>query len=220
MSFVNFRKKEINFKIVYYGPGRSGKTTNLERIHTMMPDDIKGNMTMLSTQEDRTLYFDFLPLKSNAIPGFTTRFQLYTVPGQPIYDKTRQLVLIGSDGVVFVADSQWEQMENNVLSFEDLKINLKTHNTSLELLPYVLQFNKRDLPNVAPIKYMDFLINQGGTRTTYVDAIATKDIGVDVTLNLICKMVMAKFIKDNNMSPGGLDEASSVAVTETEKSHV
>jgi hypothetical protein len=219
MSFVNFRKKEINFKIVYYGPGRSGKTTNLERIHAMMPDDIKGNMTMLSTQEDRTLYFDFLPLKSNAIPGFTTRFQLYTVPGQPIYDKTRQLVLIGSDGVVFVADSQWEQMENNVLSFEDLKVNLKSHNSSLEALPYVLQFNKRDLPNVAPIKYMDFLINQGETRTTYVDAIAMKDIGVDVTLNLICKMVMAKFIKDNNMSATNIEETASVAVTQTGARH-
>jgi hypothetical protein len=219
MSFVNFRKKEINFKIVYYGPGRSGKTTNLERIHALMPDDVKGNMTMLSTQEDRTLYFDFLPLKSDAIPGFVSRFQLYTVPGQPIYDKTRQLVLIGADAVVFVADSQWEQMENNVVSFDDLKMNLKAHNTSLEALPYLLQFNKRDLPNVAPIKYMDFLMNQGETRTTFIDAIATKDIGVDVTLNLICKMVMAKFIKDNNMSPGNLDQATTVAVPQPERVH-
>lgn len=212
MSFVNFRKKEINFKIVYYGPGRSGKTTNLERIHTMMPDDVKGKMTMLSTQEDRTLYFDFLPLKSDAISGFTSRFQLYTVPGQVIYDKTRQLVLIGADGVAFVADSQWDKMEENVQSFEDLKTNLKSHNTSLEQIPYVLQFNKRDLPAIAPIHYMDFLLNQGDTRTTYVDAVAAKEIGVDVTLNLICKMVMAKFIHDNNMSPGAIDKESNIAV--------
>jgi mutual gliding-motility protein MglA len=217
MSFVNFRRKEINLKIVYYGPGRSGKTTNLERIHSMMPDDVKGNMTMLSTQEDRTLYFDFLPLRSDAIPGFTSRFQLYTVPGQPIYDKTRQLVLIGTDGIVFVADSQWEQMENNAISFKDLKTNLKSHNSSLESLPYILQFNKRDLPAVAPIHYMDFLLNQGETRTTYIDAVATQDIGVDVTLNLICKMVMAKFIQDNNMSPANLEKTAEVAVQQAEK---
>jgi len=217
MSFVNFRKKEISLKIVYYGPGLSGKTTNLERIHAMMPDDVKGKMTMLSTKEDRTLYFDFLPLRSDAIPGFISRFQLYTVPGQPIYDKTRQLVLTGVDGVVFVADSQWEQMENNSISFEDLKTNLKTHNASLENLPYILQFNKRDLPAIAPIHYMDFLLNQGDTRTTYIDAVAVKDIGVDVTLNLVCKMVTAKFIQDNNMSSDNLNKAADVAVPQVEQ---
>lgn len=212
MSFVNFSKKEINFKIVYYGPGRSGKTTNLERIHALMPPDVKGNMVMLSTQEDRTLFFDFLPLRSDAITGFTSRFQIYTVPGQPIYDKTRQLVLIGADGVVFVADSQWEQMENNVQSFEDLKKNLEHHKTTLSKMPYVLQFNKRDLPNVAPVHYMDYMLNQGEYSTTYTSAIAAKDVGVDTTLNLICKMVMAKFIRDNNMTPGKVEEASEIAL--------
>lgn len=212
MSFVNFSKKEINFKIVYYGPARSGKTTNLERIHALMPNDVKGKMAMLSTQEDRTLYFDFLPLRSNAITGFTSRFQLYTVPGQPIYDKTRQLVLIGADGVVFVADSQWEQMENNVGSFKDLEVNLAVHKTSLQELPFVIQFNKRDLPNVAPQDYMEFLLNNGQVTTTCLPAVAAQDVAVDTTLNLVCKMVMAKFIRDNNMEPGNIEAASDVAI--------
>jgi hypothetical protein len=212
MSFVNFRTREISFKIVYYGPARSGKTTNLERIHAIMPPDVKGNMVMLSTREDRTLYFDFLPLKSDAIAGFVSRFQVYTVPGQPMYDKTRQLVLTGADGVVFVADSQWDQMENNVASFQDLKANLVLHKTSLNTLPYVLQFNKRDLPNVAPTHYLDFLLNHGDTCTTSLEAVAMQDIGVDVTLNLVCKMVMAKFVTDNNMSPRNVESASEVAV--------
>lgn len=217
MSFVNFSKKEINFKIVYYGPGRSGKTTNLERIHAMMPTDVKGNMVMLSTQEDRTLYFDFLPLRSDAITGFTSRFQIYTVPGQPIYDKTRQLVLIGADGVVFVADSQWEKMEENVQSIQDLKTNLAIHKTSLSVIPYVLQYNKRDLPNVAPVHYMDYLLNQGETTTTATSAIAAQDVGVDTTLNLICKIVMAKFIRDNNMAPGAVEATADIAMQATEK---
>lgn len=212
MSFVNFSKKEINFKIVYYGPARSGKTTNLERIHALMPSDVKGKMAMLSTQEDRTLYFDFLPLRSDAITGFVSRFQLYTVPGQPIYDKTRQLVLIGADGVVFVADSQWEQMENNVGSFKDLEINLAVHKTSLQDLPFVIQFNKRDLPNVAPQDYMEFLLNSGTVTTTCLPAVAAQDVAVDSTLNLICKMVMAKFIRDNNMESRSLETEASVAI--------
>lgn len=212
MSFVNFRNKEINFKIVYYGPARSGKTTNIERIHTMMPDDVKGKMTMLSTQEDRTLYFDFLPLQSDAITGFVSRFQLYTVPGQPIYEKTRQIVLTGADGVVFVADSQWDQMENNLESFADLKNNLKVHNLSLNEMPYVLQFNKRDLPNIAPLHYLDFILNQEEIKTAYLDAIAVKSVGVDITLNLVCKMVMAKFIEDNKMSKGGVEKTDNIAV--------
>ena len=216
MSFVNFSKKEITFKIVYYGPGRSGKTTNLERIHAMMPDDVKGNMAMLSTQEDRTLYFDFLPLRSTAIPGFTSKFQLYTVPGQPIYDRTRQLVLIGADGVVFVADSQWDKMEENVESLEDLKTNLQTHKTSLDAMPYVIQFNKRDLPEVAPVHYLNFLLNHGETRTVCFNAVACKGVGVDVALNMICKMVMAKFIHDNHMAPGGIAEANDIAVHQTQ----
>lgn len=199
MAFVNFGKKEINFKIVYYGPPLCGKTTNLEYLHASMPDHLKGQMTMLSTREDRTLYFDFLPLKSDAIKGFISRFQLYTVPGQPVYDQTRRIVLTGADGIVFVADSQWDQMENNVSSFKNLQENLNTHKRSLNDTPYVLQFNKRDLPNVAPSHYMDFLLNQGETRAEYFDVVAISGEGVYESLNLICRIVMAQFIEANKM---------------------
>ncbi|MDA0576683.1 MAG: gliding-motility protein MglA, partial [Verrucomicrobia bacterium] len=124
MSFVNFEKKEISFKIVYYGPPMGGKTTNLSHLHEVMPSGVRGNLTMLSTQQDRTLYFDFLPLQSSVIKGFISRFQLYTVPGQPIYDRTRRIVLTGADAIVFVADSQWAQMTANAESLENLNTNL------------------------------------------------------------------------------------------------
>ncbi|MEI6971648.1 MAG: GTPase domain-containing protein [bacterium] len=199
MAFVNFGKKEINFKIVYYGPPLCGKTTNLDYLHKVMPSDIKGQMTMLSTREDRTLYFDFLPLKSEAIKGYVSRFQLYTVPGQTVYDQTRRIVLTGADGVVFVADSQWDKMEVNVESFANLEVNLNTHKRSLTELPYVLQFNKRDLPNVAPRHYMEFLLNQGKTRALCFDAVAVNGMGVHETLNMICKMVMAQFVESNKI---------------------
>jgi small GTP-binding protein len=212
MSFVNFGKKEINFKIVFYGPPLCGKTTNLEQLHEIMPDDVKGKMTMLSTQEDRTLYFDFLPLKSDAIKGFTSRFQLYTVPGQTVYNQTRRIVLTGTDGLVFVADSQWDEMEHNVESFENLQENLITHNRSLDETPYVLQFNKRDLDAIAPPEYMDFLLNQREAKAMYFEAVAMNGIGVDETLNMICKMVMAQFVKENNMSLAPAKDDSHLAV--------
>ena len=212
MSFVNFGKKEINFKIVYYGPPLCGKTTNLEHLHKIMPDDVKGQMTMLSTREDRTLYFDFLPLRSDAIKGFVSRFQLYTVPGQTVYNQTRKIVLTGVDGLVFVADSQWEEMEHNVESFANLKENLETHNRDLDIIPYVLQFNKRDLPNVAPCHYMEFLLNQGEIRTSCFEGIAIEGNGVEITLNTLCKMVMGKFVEDNNMTLTEIPDKEGVAV--------
>lgn len=199
MPFVNLGKREINFKIVYYGPPLSGKTTNLEYLHAALPEETKGKMTMLATQQDRTLYFDFLPLTSDVIRGFTSRFQLYTVPGQAIYNQTRRIVLTGVDGLVFVGDSQWDEMEQNVLSFHNLKENLATYNRSLDEIPYLLQFNKRDLPNIAPIEYMDFLFNQGKERVLSLESVATEGIGVYKTLNVICKMVMAQFVKENKM---------------------
>lgn len=201
MAFVNLGKKEIDFKVVYYGPPLCGKTTNLEYLHKVMPDDVKGRMTMLSTREDRTLYFDFLPLKSDAIRGYVSRFQLYTVPGQIVYDQTRRIVLTGADGIVFVADSQWDKMELNVESFANLEANLNTHKRSLTEMPYVLQFNKRDLPNIAPHHYMDFLLNQGKTRALSFDSIAVNGAGVYETLNMICKMVMAQFVDSNKIGP-------------------
>jgi signal recognition particle receptor subunit beta len=212
VSFVNFDKSEINFKIVYYGPPLSGKTTNLSYLHEVMPEDVKGQMTMLSTQQDRTLYFDFLPLESRAIKGFVARFQLYTVPGQTMYNQTRRLVLAGADGVVFVADSQWDYMENNAKSFANLEENLASHNRLLDDIPYIIQFNKRDLPNIAPVEYLDFLLNQRKTRAVFYETVATEGVGVGDSLNMICKMVMSQFIEEHKMSIDELVGKKDVAV--------
>jgi len=200
MSFVNFEKKEINFKVVYYGPALSGKTTNLEYLHSAIPSEARGEMTVLSTTQERTLFFDFLPLESRAIKGFMARFQLYTVPGQTIYNRTRRLVLAGADGIVFVADSQWQCMENNAVSFANLQENLRSYSRVLSHIPYVLQFNKRDLPDVAPLAYLDFLLNHGETQAPYFEAVARQGTGVGECLNRICKMVMAAFIEEHRMS--------------------
>ena len=199
MSFINFNKREINFKIVYYGPPLCGKTTNLSHLHEVMPAAAKGDLTMLSTQKDRTLYFDFLPLQSSVIKGFVSRFQLYTVPGQPIYDRTRQIVLTGADGVIFVADSQWSKMSENAESLENLKKNLVSHGRSLDELPYLFQLNKRDLSDIAPVPYMEYLLNNASLRAECIEAVAVQGNGVSQTLNAICKMVMADFIDTHNM---------------------
>jgi signal recognition particle receptor subunit beta len=146
MSLVNYSTREITCKIVYYGPGRSGKTTNLHYIYGQVPDDRKGKMVSLATQTDRTLFFDFLPLDLGTISGFTTKFQLYTVPGQVYYQATRRLVLQGADGVVFVADSQVRQLEENIESMQDLHANLAEHGIDARTVPLVIQYNKQDLP--------------------------------------------------------------------------
>jgi len=146
MSLVNFTTREITCKIVYYGPGRSGKTTNLQYVYTQVPADRRGQMVSLATQTDRTLFFDFLPLDLGTISGFTTRFQLYTVPGQVYYNATRKLVLQGADGVVFVADSQLRQLDENIESLQNLQANVLEHGVDIRTLPMVLQFNKQDLP--------------------------------------------------------------------------
>jgi mutual gliding-motility protein MglA len=146
VSLVNYSTREITCKIVYYGPGRSGKTTNLHYIYGQVPDDRKGKMVSLATQTDRTLFFDFLPLDLGSISGFTTRFQLYTVPGQVYYQATRKLVLQGADGVVFVADSQSRQLKENIESFQDLHSNLADHGVDVRAVPLVIQYNKQDLP--------------------------------------------------------------------------
>ena len=146
MSLVNFTTREITCKIVYYGPGRSGKTTNLQYVYSQVPTDRKGQMVSLATQTDRTLFFDFLPLDLGTISGFTTKFQLYTVPGQVYYNATRKLVLQGADGVVFVADSQLRQLDENLESLQNLQANVLEHGVDIRTLPLVLQFNKQDLP--------------------------------------------------------------------------
>jgi mutual gliding-motility protein MglA len=147
MSLVNYQTREITCKIVYYGPGRSGKTTNLHYIYGQVPEDRKGKMVSLATQTDRTLFFDFLPLDLGTISGFTTRFQLYTVPGQVYYQATRKLVLQGADGVVFVADSQARQLQENIESFQDLHQNLAEQSVDPRAIPLVIQYNKQDLPS-------------------------------------------------------------------------
>ena len=201
MAFINFARREIALKIVCYGPALCGKTTNLERIHGAIDESSRGELTMLSTRQDRTLFFDFLPLKSSIINGFVSKFQLYTVPGQSIYNETRKLVLRNVDGVVFVADSQWDKMEENLASFANLESNLRLQNMSLEELPYMIQFNNRDLPNVAPVHYLDFLLNHRAVRVPTHDAVATDGTGVFETLNIVAKLVLHNFMKKNNLDP-------------------
>jgi signal recognition particle receptor subunit beta len=159
MSLVNYATREITCKIVYYGPGRSGKTTNLQYIHSRVPWDRKGEMVSLATDADRTLFFDFLPLELGRISGFTTRFQLYTVPGQVYYNATRKLVLQGADGVVFVADSQRTQLEEDIESFRNLQKNLLERGIDIREIPVVVQYNKRDLPNALSIEHLEEELN-------------------------------------------------------------
>ena len=188
MSFINYAKREINCKIVYYGPGLCGKTTNLQYIYDRTAEKSKGKMISLATEADRTLFFDFLPLDLGTVRGFTTRFHLYTVPGQVFYDASRKLILKGVDGVVFVADSQSERMEANVESIRNLDENLKEHGLDLQEIPYVLQFNKRDLNNVATVEEMYRTLNF--KREPTFEAVATQGYGVFDTLRAVAKQVL------------------------------
>ena len=199
MAIINQASKELQVKVVYYGPALGGKTTNLVQVHdhVQTAQGGKGKLVSLATSSDRTLFFDFLPIEAMAIRGFKTKFQLYTVPGQVIYNTTRQLVLRGVDGIVFVADSQYDKMEDNVKSFTNLEENLKTQNLSLADIPYVLQYNKRDLPNAAAMEYMDFLLNNRESAVPSFGACAHKCDGVFETLNMITRMLLHKFISES-----------------------
>lgn len=197
MALFNYATRELSAKIVYYGPGLSGKTTNIEMIHKMLRPEQKGRLISLPTETDRTLFFDFLPIEAVAIKGFKTKFQLYTVPGQVIYNTTRQLVLRGVDGIVFVADSQYDKMSENVESFANLEENLKTLKLNLTDIPYVVQYNKRDLPNVAPVEYMEFLLNNREVQVPSFPAVASQCDGVFETLNMITRMLLHKFINES-----------------------
>ena len=192
MSLVNYATREITCKIVYYGPGRSGKTTNLHYIYGQVPDDRKGKMVSLATQTDRTLFFDFLPLDLGMISGFTTKFQLYTVPGQTYYHTTRKLVLQGADGVVFVADSQARQFEENVESFQDLHANLADQGIDARTLPLVLQYNKQDLPSDLILSTMQLsdALNFRGVPEFGADALHGP--GVFETLRAISEVVLKR----------------------------
>jgi mutual gliding-motility protein MglA len=200
MAIINQATKELQVKIVYYGPALGGKTTNLVQVHehVQTAEGQKGKLVSLATSSDRTLFFDFLPIEAVAIKGFKTKFQLYTVPGQVIYNTTRQLVLRGVDGIVFVADSQYDKMEENVKSFQNLEENLKTLDLDLDEIPYVLQYNKRDLPNAAPVEYMEFLLNNREVQVPSFGATAHKCQGVFETLNMITRMLLHKFINESN----------------------
>ena len=197
MSIINYVNKEIQFKIVYYGPALCGKTTNLTYIHSQVAEAHKGELVSLATAADRTLFFDFLPLNAVVVKGFKTKFQLYTVPGQVIYNATRQLVLRSVDGIVFVADSQWDKMEENIESFKNLEENLVRQGTSLEQIPYVLQYNKRDLSNPAPVHYLDYILNNRSVRVPSFVGIATSGQGVFATLNAISRLLLQKFAREN-----------------------
>ena len=188
MSFINYSSREINCKIVYYGPGLCGKTTNLQYIYKKTNPDSKGKMISLATETERTLFFDFLPLALGEIRGFKTRFHLYTVPGQVFYDASRKLILKGVDGVVFVADSQIERMEANVESVENLRVNLAEQGYDLDKVPYIIQYNKRDLPNVVPVAEMRQALN---TRSVPdFEAVASEGTGVFDTLKAVAKLVI------------------------------
>ena len=193
MSFINYLSREINCKLVYYGPGLCGKTTNLQYIYNKTAPEAKGKMISLATEQERTLFFDFLPLSLGEIRGFRTRFHLYTVPGQVFYDASRKLILKGVDGVIFVADSQIERMEANIESLENLRTNLAEQGYSLDKIPYVIQFNKRDLPSAAPMEELRGLLNP--TNVLEFEAIAAKGDGVFDTLKAVAKLVLTELRK-------------------------
>ena len=197
MSIINYASKEIQFKVVYYGPALCGKTTNLQYIHSRISPTYRGDLISLATAADRTLFFDFLPVNAVVLQGFKTKFQLYTVPGQVIYNTTRQLVLRSVDGVVFVADSQWDKMQENVESFRNLEENLGRQHLKLDELPYALQYNKRDLTEVAPISYLEFLLNNRKRRVRYFEAVAATGFNVFAALDVVSQLLLHKFNREH-----------------------
>ncbi len=189
MAFINYSAREINCKLVYYGPGLCGKTTNLKFIYDKIAESAKGKMISLATESERTLFFDFLPLSLGEIRGYKTRFHLYTVPGQVFYDASRKLILKGVDGVVFVADSQEERYEANLESMDNLIGNLREQGLELERLPWVIQYNKRDLPNAMPVDELRAALNPQGKRHDF-EASAASGKGVFETLKALAKLVL------------------------------
>lgn len=188
MSFINYASREINCKIVYYGPGLCGKTTNLQYVYQKTAADAKGKMISLATETERTLFFDFLPLALGEIRGFKTRFHLYTVPGQVFYDASRKLILKGVDGVVFVADSQEERYDANIESLDNLRFNLTEQGYDLDKIPYIIQYNKRDLPNAMPVEELRRDLNPTGVPE--YEACAATGEGVFETLKAVAKLIL------------------------------
>src|SRR6188474_435115 len=188
MVQINFARREVNCKIVFYGPGLSGKTTNLEIIHKKVPDTARGNLTSIATEQDRTLFFDFMPLDLGQVAGMKTKLFLYTVPGQVYYDSTRKLVLQGADGVSFIADSDPNRMNDNIESFKNLERNLKDYGVDIRKIPLVIQYNKRDLPGALSIAELNAKVNPIGAPV--FEAVAVKGEGVMQTLKGISKLVV------------------------------
>jgi signal recognition particle receptor subunit beta len=199
MVQINFALKEVNCKVVFYGPGMSGKTTNLEIVHQKAPEENKGELTSISTDGDRTLFFDFMPLDLGNVAGMRTKFQLYTVPGQVYYNSTRKLVLQGVDGVIFVADSDPDKMEENIESYSNLIENLAEYGKDIRELPHVIQYNKRDLPNAMPVAEMDERMNRFGVPT--FEAVAYTGEGVFPTLKTLAAMVLESIEKIDGRNP-------------------
>lgn len=193
MTFINYAAREINCKIVYYGPGLCGKTTNLQYVYDQQPNATRGKLISLATETDRTLFFDFMPLELGSVRGFKTRFHLYTVPGQVFYDASRKLILKGVDGVVFVADSQEERMDANIESLYNLEEHLGSHGYDLKKLPYVLQLNKRDLPTALPVEEIVAELNKKDEPIH--EAVAAKGTGVFDTLKSVAKQVLTELRK-------------------------
>jgi signal recognition particle receptor subunit beta len=193
VSFINFPAREINCKLVYYGPGLGGKTANLQWIYEKSATGQKGKMVSLATETDRTLFFDFLPLDLGTVRGFKTRFHLYTVPGQVFYEASRKLILKGADGVVFVADSQEERMDANLETLENLQENLKDHGLDFSTIPYVLQLNKRDLPTALPVEELKKQLLAKGEPV--LEGVAFQGLGVFETLKEVAKLVLAELKK-------------------------
>jgi signal recognition particle receptor subunit beta len=194
MSLINYSSREINCKIVYYGPGLCGKTTNIQYVYNKVAPETKGKLITLATEMDRTLFFDFLPLELGTVKGFKTRFHLYTVPGQVYYDASRKLILRGVDGVVFVADSQSSRFDANIESLYNLHENLEEYKLSVEDLPFVIQYNKRDMPDIISLEDLEQELNP--EKYPCLEAVATKGVGVFDTLKTVAKGILQRLSKN------------------------
>ena len=194
MSLINYSSREINCKIVYYGPGLCGKTTNIQYVYQKVAPETKGKLITLATEMDRTLFFDFLPLELGTVKGFKTRFHLYTVPGQVYYDASRKLILRGVDGIVFVADSQTSRYDANIESLYNLYENLEDYKLSVQDLPFVIQYNKRDMPEIISLEELEQELNPDGYPS--LEAVATKGIGVFDTLKTVAKGILQRLSKN------------------------
>lgn len=191
MPHISYERREIGFKLVYYGPGMSGKTTNLQHVHQRLADELKGDMVSLDTAEERTLFFDYLPVELGSIDGYSIRFNMYTVPGQVYYEASRRLILDGADGIVFVADSQAERIQENLLSYKMMVANMRSYRLDPDSFPVVLQYNKRDCNDPIPVGTLEKELYLNGIPV--VEAVATEGFGVMDTIRILSRNVIERF---------------------------